>query len=498
MTNKTFDDQVIQLAKISIKLDPTTFQERLASLYNIDLVRLEAYYVIETAYNFLGIKTLFDISDFPFQTDQELEAWIVKCVELGLLDVQIRDETIHYMHQAPLQKHFSEVIPKEAINKYLKLGDKLQVHLLSDLAKKIDLELPEDEAELRESLIHPDGLLSSLVHYPQLGVISSVALNIALNWQKILISLEEYEEAAHIINAIFSTLARTGERKLSKDLLFTVMNNTTGITKYVASANLSALLREERDLDLSLQLYKLAAKGLYKHKAYTEWIKTLSEIATIYNFQNRKIAAAFLLEFCVLMNRLRKQAQLNTIPLSKLASVYRQMSLPRIAIKKSKKACDLFREQQDLVNLVKTLLTHGNSLRMINALKLAEEAYQEALDISRQITDPSTSASALSGLAIINLRKNNPEEAKVLLDEAISIRERFASPLISVEYENMGQYYEYGKNYQMALVWYKKALKSAKEYMPENVTICERDIQRAEQKLEQSRKDRLEQLNRKP
>ena len=496
MSNKTFDDQIIQLAKTTKKLEPATLHERLASLSNADLTRLEAYYIIDTAYNFLGLKTLFDISDFPFQTDQELEAWILKCVELGLLDVQVHDETIHYTHQAPLQEHFLKAVPKKSIIKYLKLGDKLQVHLLSGLAKPFDLELPEDEAELRKTLIYPDGLLSSLVHNPQLGVISSVALNIALNWQKILFSLGEFEEAAHIINAIFSTLARTGERKLSKALLFEVMNKTTGVTKYVASANLSALLKEERDLDLSLQLYKLAARGLYKHKAYTQWIKTLSEIATIYNFQNRKIAAVLLLEFCVLMNRLRKQAQLNAIPLSKLASVYRQMSLPRIAIRKSKKACDLFRAQQDLVNLAKTLLTHGNSLKMINSLKLAEEAYQEALDISRQITDPSTSASALSGLAMVKLRNYNPEEAKPLLDEALSIRERFASPLISVEYENMGQYYEYEKNYQMALVWYNKALKSAQEYMPEIVATCEKDIRRAEQKLEQSRQSRLNQLKR--
>lgn len=496
MTNKTFDDQVIQLSKTAKKLEPAAFQERLADLSEADLVRLEAYYIIDAGYNFLGLKTLFEISDFPFQTDQELENWICKCVELGLLDVQVRDETIHYTQLAPLQEHFLKVVPKETIVKHLKLGDKLQVHLLSDIAKEFEIELPEDEADLRETLIHPDGLLSALIHYPQLGVVSNVALNIGLNWQKILFSLGEFKEAADIINAIFSTLARTGEGELSKALLFQVITKTTGLTQHAASANLGALLKEERELDLSLKICKQAARGLFKHKAYTQWIKTLSEIATIYNMQNRRISAVFLLEFCVLMNRLRKQPKQNTIPLSKLASVYRQMSLPRLAIKKSKKACDLFREQLDFVNLAKTLLTHGNSLRMINSLELAEKAYKEALDISLQISDPNTSASVLSGLAMVKLRKFKPEEAKPLLDEAISIRERFASPLISVEYENLGQYYEYEKNYQMALAWYNKALKSAKEYMPENVAICEKDIRRAEQKLEQSRQSRLNQLKR--
>ena len=76
------------------------------------------------------------------------------------------------------------------------------------------------------------------------------------------------------------------------------------------------------------------------------------------------------------------------------------------------------------------------------------------------------------------------EEAKILLDEVISLRQRTSDHNIGIEFQNLGHYYEIRKNYQMALTWYKKALSSFRQYMPAEAGPCEICIRRVETLLE--------------
>ena len=80
---------------------------------------------------------------------------------------------------------------------------------------------------------------------------------------------------------------------------------------------------------------------------------------------------------------------------------------------------------------------------------------------------------------------NNLTEAKQILDEVISVRERNSDHTVGVEYQNMGYFYELIGNLPVALVWYNKALKVFRQYMPVEIAPCEQKISKLERQFKE-------------
>jgi len=104
------------------------------------------------------------------------------------------------------------------------------------------------------------------------------------------------------------------------------------------------------------------------------------------------------------------------------------------------------------------------------------ECFEEALQIGQQINDPKSSIGALSGKARVFLFLKRYDEAQVLLDEAISLRERNNDHNIGIEYQNMGMLFEQKGNVALALGRYQKALGQFEKYMPVETNNCRKKI----------------------
>lgn len=493
MTEQTFYEKLLFEKKLSRKHHGLDISTRLANLSNDDVERLTLFCFSGLKVGKALLKTLFDLSDTPFIVENELEDWILQCVRFDLIKFDKFEvpsnngDDLLFSPDDDLNEHFKQNIGHEKVKDFLLITDQFLFLQLTEIALLTEIELPKKDDERRRFFLEPWGLLDYLAHMPELGIFHDSITNIALNWQQILFELGQIRESSNVINMICFTLHRRGEGVLAKTLLLRVIDTTVGLQQLAAKVNLGSLYSKDHDFDIALKLYRESVFGFIRHGAIAQFLSTLAEMATIYQMKGNHFNAAILLEICVPLHGMIQERKSKAIALSKLAGVYRQLRMPKLALKKTKKACAIFRDQGDYLNLGKTLLTQGNALFNLRDWDNAAETYQEALRISQIVSDPTTIAGALSGLARVKLGRFDTDGVKDLLDEAISIRKRNMSPSISVEYENMGRYYEYLENYQTALVWYKKALESAQRYMPNIVPLCHENIRRVENRLKQQR-----------
>jgi tetratricopeptide (TPR) repeat protein len=207
-------------------------------------------------------------------------------------------------------------------------------------------------------------------------------------------------------------------------------------------------------------------------------------MAAIYRSRGHLLGSAMILEFCVLLNGWLKNGQSQAIARSQLASTYRYLNMYLQAANVAQHAIAYFRRSDDRLNLGRTLLTQGNIHENLGRIERAMACFDEALRIGQQIADPQATVGAMSGKARALMRLDHLDEAKALLDEAISLRKRRGDHAVGFEYQNLGLLYEKKDNLAVALSWHKKALKEFEQYMPLEVERCSNRIAVLEKKLE--------------
>lgn len=425
---------------------------------------------------FSGIKYFFELSGFVLSDDEHL-AWLVPCLEMNLFlkIVSADDDTTLWRTRDDVSAYFAAHSKIEDLKRYHRNADKFILEQFASLATSINITLPDGDVR-REAVIGPNGFLYQISHLPQHQNFHQSILNIAISWFDHLFLLEEYKEAADVLNAICFALARRGQRKMAENMLAAIASKTKGLTNVVAQINLATLLREEQQATAAIQLYWRTIPKLLRQQAYVQLAQVLSEMAAIYRQMGNLVKSAIVLEFSVMLNGRLKNGKSAAIAHSQLSSTYRYLRRYSLALKNSKQAVDYFRSTNDLLNLGRSLLTQGNIYYNNSESDSAIQCFNEALEIGQQIADSQAEIGATSGKARVFLSLRQYEEAQSLLHQAISLRERHNDHNIGIEFQNMGALHEQKGEFAMALGWYQKALVQFEKYMPVEVSNCQKNI----------------------
>lgn len=205
-------------------------------------------------------------------------------------------------------------------------------------------------------------------------------------------------------------------------------------------------------------------------------------MAAIYRQMGNLRRSAMILELSVILNRWLKNWKSLAIARSQLSSTYRYLKYYSLALRNSKKAVNYFRKTNDLLNLGRSLLTQGNIHYNKSKSDSALLCFNESLEIGKRIEDHQTEIGSTSGKARVFLSLKKYDEAQTLLEQAISLRERYNDHYIGIEYQNMGALHEQKGDYAMALGWYQKALVQFEKYMPVEVAACRWNIAQVQAK----------------
>lgn len=458
--------------------------ERLATLEEPAKDYLANFSLLDLPLDFNGIKHFFECSGLVLSDDEYL-AWLVTCLEMNLFLKMEGDESqvILWKTDNDVYAYFLAHSKIEDLKRYHRNADRFFLKELASLAKSINIALP-DESSLREKMIGPHGFLYHISHLPQYQNLHQTILNLAIIWFDHLFWLEEYKEAADILNAVCFALARRGQQKMAQNMLASIASKTKGLTAIVAQINLATLLRSEQQLTIAMRLYWQTIPPLLRQHAYIQLAQVLSEMAAIYRQMGKRVKSALLLEFSVMLNRWLKNGKSKAIAHSQLSTTYRHLKLYSLALKNSKRAVDYFRATNDLLNLGRSLLTQGNIHYNNSRNELALQCFTEALEIGQQIADPQAKIGAVSGKARIFLSLKQYDEAQTLLYQAIGLRREHNDHNIGIEYQNMGVLHEQKGEFAKALSWYKKALVEFEKYIPGEAPACRKSIALMQKKLE--------------
>jgi tetratricopeptide (TPR) repeat protein len=462
--------------------------DRLVELSHYSIDQLGCFSIFNQSLASDGIAFFFTICNLPFTSDEQVYAWVLLCLERALIEVEYDSNRVFLYPVEEVRFYFERELPTEIKKEYHLDADKFYVEWLMDIASQLDIEIPKDDKTRRAFLIGPQGLLSMLIHSPQYNGIFISSLRVAVSWQEHLFELNAYQEAADLVNMACFAIARDGQRQFTESLLARTISVTKGLPNLVSRINLATLLREESKIDSALKIYLGTIVGLLKIHAYLQLVTVISEMGAIYRQKGQLFHAAVLLELCSILHGILKNPKNQAITRSQLASVYRYLRFFGLAIRASKLACSHFRRTDDLLNLGRSLCTQGNIFYNLGMANSAMISFDEALTTGTLISDPQTICGSLSGKARVYLLINNLQEVKPLLEEVIAIRQRNSDHSVGVEYQNMGAYYEKDGNLNVALVWYKKALKTFEQYTPVEVAACKNNIASVEKKLLKKRK----------
>jgi tetratricopeptide (TPR) repeat protein len=426
--------------------------------------------------DFSGINYFFGLNGVILSEDEQT-TWLIPCLEMNLfLKITGADnETVLWRPRDDVGPFFTTHSKTEDLKRYHRNADRFILEQLASLATSINITLPDGDGR-REAIIGPNNFLDQISHLPQHQQFHQSILNLAVKWFDHLFWLEEFREAADVLNHICFALARRGQRKMAENMLATIASKTKGMTSIVAQINLATLLREEQQTSSAIKLYWQIIPKLLAQRAYFQLAQVLSEMAAIYRQTGNLMRSTLVLEFSVILNRRLKNGKSTAIAHSQLASTYRYLKKYSLALKNSNQAVEHFRKTGDLLNLGRSLLTQGNIHYNNSKSESAIQCFNEALEIGQQIADPQAEIGATSGKARVFLSLRKYEESQSLLNQAISLRERHNDHNIGIEYQNMGALYEQKGDFAMALGWYQKALVQFEKYMPVEVPGCRRNI----------------------
>jgi tetratricopeptide (TPR) repeat protein len=359
------------------------------------------------------------------------------------------------------------------------------ISILKAIYELEDLNLEEDatQEDLVNLVIRPGGFIDYGAHYPEAPSFHSWSLSRAFYWQHHLFCLGKFEEAADITNSICFALERRGYKRIVKEMLARNIEATTGLHKAVARINLATVLRQEMEHDAAMRIYVRSLFPLVIHRGYFQLAGVLSEMSNIHRDKGQLIRALLIQHSSSILRFFLKDVKGRAICHNQLSILYRTLRLYRLALYYSRSAESYWRCVLDEVNLAKTLLTQGNLYNHMKQPGVALERFEESLEINIRIENYSEAASSLSGKARAYMQLREYAQAHHLLEEAISLRQRYSDRRIGIEYENMGQLNELqGKLYQ-AVGWYRKALPQLEKYQPGFARGCRRKITLIEKRL---------------
>jgi tetratricopeptide (TPR) repeat protein len=455
---------------------------RLAVLSRLDQERLACFTLFSSSLTVKGIEQLFTIAELSFESPSDMYRWLSLCLRNGLACLDQEEDHFYFSSPADVLSYFENELPQETRIHYHQIADRVLLVFFAELAIQVGIDLPEDESARRTLFLGWGGLVDQFIHAPQYEGLFRGALTLALGWYTQLAELGSFDEAARIANIVCFSVARDGRRDAAESILAAIIPYTSGRLNLTSRSNLATLLREEGKHNQALRIYKGVLAGLLVHRDFRQLVVVLSEMGAIYRQKGQLFRATLLLEVCSQLHGFLKNGQSQAIARSQLASVYRYQRLYGLALNASRLACGYFRKSGDYLNMGRSLLTHGNILYNMRRPKSAIASFDEALTIGKQIADPQAICGALGGKARVFMFTRNLNEVKPLLDETIAIRQRNSDHSIGIEYQNLGHYYELVGNDSLALVWYEKALKSFKQYMPVEVPNCKRCIARIQKK----------------
>ncbi len=483
MDPQQFDD-LKQAAQRGSGDPQAALAERLSPLMPEELDYLARFAILAQRTNFEGLAAFFEMCNAPFSAG-ELQTWLVKCLELDLLQMDMVENSLPYfMCPAQVCQHFLTNSSPDRLSFVHRSADRFFELQLTQLAVELQVKLPGNVSERRAALLGPEGLLYDLAHLPQYQEFHQGMVNFALNWHEHLFVLRQFSEAANLLNAVCFAVARRGQRRMAEKLLERMALASSGLVSSVAWINLATLLREESQLSAALKIYYREIPKLIRLRAFLQLAVVVSEIGAIYRHQGRYLLSAVTLELGEILHGWLKNHQSRAIAQSQLASTYQYLRMYRAASRAARSAISYFRENGDLLNLGRSLLTQGNIYYRLKQAGTADDCFAEALQIGRQISDSQAICGALGGKARVLMLQQQFDEARVLLEETIALRQRGADHLVGVEYQNMGLLYELRGNLGMAAAWYRKALEQFKRYMPAEVDACQHKIDGIEKKLD--------------
>jgi tetratricopeptide (TPR) repeat protein len=460
--------------------EPTA--ERLEKIEMASRNRLANLSILGLPLDFDGIKNFLEQSGDTLSVDEYM-AWLDSCLETNLfLKIIGADDNMSLwrLHDV-VSDYFIKNAQTEDLKRYHRNADGFILERISSLAMSMNIILPDGDAR-RDAILGANNFLYQISHLPQHQEFHQSILNLAINWFDHLFWLGEYKEAADILNSICFALARRGQRKMAENMLAAIASKTKGLTSVVAQMNLATLLREELQLSLAIRLYWQLIPKLSKLKAFIQLAQILSEMAAIYRQMGNLRRSAMILELSVILNRWLKNWKSLAIARSQLSSTYRYLKYYSLALRNSKKAVNYFRKTNDLLNLGRSLLTQGNIHYNKSKSDSALLCFNESLEIGKRIEDHQTEIGSTSGKARVFLSLKKYDEAQTLLEQAISLRERYNDHYIGIEYQNMGALHEQKGDYAMALGWYQKALVQFEKYMPVEVAACRWNIAQVQAK----------------
>ena len=466
-------------------LSTLSVTDRLGNLSDLEIDCLICIAIISQGLTIEGLAKLFGVSGIAID-QRELESFIERGLRQGLLLLDSPNNSSNFFSaQEEVRDHFIKNCQSTQLMNYRRGADRFYETWLVELASEMGfLPTKEESADIqkiyREFLLGPNGFIDNLSHRPELSDLHNFIIRVAAGWQEHLFQLEEYQEAAHVTNAICFSLARQGMRRQAEMLLSRIASVTSGRTNLIARTNLATLLREDGQIETAMQIYRPLVIGLFRERAYIQLAMVLSEMGVIYRQRGQLWWAIITLEACALLHRFLGNAKSLAIAHSQLASAYRYKRLFLFALMSSRRAVSTFRKSGDLLNLGRSLLTQGNIYQNMRRAEKAQRCFTEALEIGQKTNDPQAICGALGGQARVHLLTKNFGAAQELLQEAISLRERSSDHNIGIEYENMGALFEAQGNLGLALGWYRKALSSFEKYMPIEVARCRYKIQRLE------------------
>ncbi len=483
----TIPQEILQPAiATGLRNQKIPLSERLAGQAQTDIQRLKYLTILNQAVSLYWLGFFFEKCDTSFLDDEDALSWIINSTEKGFIEVKAEND-LYFLAVKDLYAFFSNEIGEEQRTEYHLAADRYFFDRLKEIAVMLKIDLPKDQQAQRNFIIGSAGFLDTMIHLPQARPVFKTGLGLAVGWQEHLFWLKKFDEMSDLANSSCFALAREGDQKLAQSLLTVAIDNTKGLKNLISRANLATLLRQDSQLNLALRIYKSTIVGLIRRGAFRPLVIVYSEMGTIYEQKGNLFKAAITLEICCLMHAILKNKKSQAIAYSHLASVYRYAKLYGLALMASKYACEIFRKEKDYLNLGRALLTRGNIFYNLRAPNKALDCFNESLLISQQTSDTQAIAGALSGKARVMMFQNNLIEVKDLLDESISLRQRYSNHLVGIEYQNMGYYYEMSNNFQMALVWYQKALKDFQQYMPIEAAGCEQKIRKIEKQIESTR-----------
>lgn len=146
-----------------------------------------------------------------------------------------------------------------------------------------------------------------------------------------------------------------------------------------------------------------------------------------------------------------------------LAESYYQLNQPSKAIETYQRYVTAIKRYKKYRSMSAAYARLGDIYRYEGKLALTKRFFNYSMKYARLSGASISLAHAINNMAIVYFEEGDTAKARDLFVQAMQIRQRINDPkAISESYYNLGDYYFYTSNYDMAVQWYQKSLEYAK------------------------------------